>query len=376
MSCVDKTLADYAGDWNEKEVHEQIMEALSKVAGSLGDYFYINGNYHFWQITELPKGEPERIARRGNHEEILYMIHQYGRTKCNVDRRFLCWSSHNNEDGALLSDEVQQIILERNNPKEIAAFVQYHGFAPAGQDIILDRGDHKEIMRYLEHHGFAPKQQCRLWERGIKKEIELHIKQHGCCDELLDAFFDKLEKGQERSAFFEYIKLHEFPEAYQIRMLRCVDGEMFEAYISKYGLWRGAHADLVRERSVEEIISYIHKHRFLGPEGEWALVSRHVTRLTVYYIKCRVNKGNDTLLYQLLKVEPLDYEALSVYFLKMDFSRSFVEEEDFRLIKEGSNDMIMKRIEKSALDNKCLAALFFRGKRAEFEAYVRKWVKR
>ena len=137
MSYVDKSSVNTDG-WKEKETHEQIMDALSKVKGETGSYYYINGYYYYWTINELPAGEPERIAKRGNHEEILYMIHQYGKTKCDVDRRHLCWSSHGNEDGALLSDEVQKIILERNNPVEINAYLTYHGFArPCGDYALL-----------------------------------------------------------------------------------------------------------------------------------------------------------------------------------------------------------------------------------------------
>ena len=231
-------------------------------------------------------------------------------------------------------------------------------------------------MRYLERHGFASKQQVRLWKRGNDEEIKLHIARHGCCNELLDELFKGLKTCEGREDFVEYIRLHELPVVYQIYMLRMADEEIFEVYINKYGLWLDTHADLVKERSVEELIAYIKKHRFLGRDGEWALARRQVTRLTKFYIEHRVNKGDNTLLGFLLKVRPLDYEALSTYFLQMDFSRTYVNQDDYRLISKGTDEEVKQRIEKSQLDDKCLAALFFRNRTNEFETYVDKWIRR
>lgn len=362
-------------EWAEREEHERIMDALSKVVGEVGFYFFINGNYFYWKINELPKGEPERIAERGNHEEILYMIHQYGKTRC-YHERYLhdqAWSHGGNEGGALLSDKVQEIILKRNISSEINAYTLYHGFAPAGQNIILQRGNHEEIMTYLQRHGFAAEQQFLLWKRGNNEEIELHIKNHGCSDRILDAIFNDLSKGI-TAPFLHYISVCELPVPYQIRMVQTVDHELFMAYINRYGLWNDAHADLVRERTVDELMAYIDKHRFLSNVGQNQLAFRHVTRLTQYYIEKRVNHKNVDLFYGLVKAQPIDNEALALFFLKLDYSDdNRTTDEELELIKNGSNEEVLAYISKNVLGIKALAILFLRESKDEFLAYLKKW---
>lgn len=363
-------------EWREREEHAKVMQALNKVSGCTDSYFYISGHYYFWKINELPAGEPERIAKRGNHEEILFMIHQYGKTKCYDDHylRDYAWSSRGNESGAHLSDEVQRIILERNNPEEIMAYTSYHGFAPAGQDFIIERGNHTEIMTYLERHGFAPEQQLKLWARGNKEEIARHIKNHGCSDEILSALFDKLQKGEAdgRAEFLEHISLHEFPVPFQIRMLKTVDHELFMAYIKRYGLWFEAHVDFVRERSVDEIAAYISKHRRLSDEGEQQLAYRHVTRLSKLYLEQRVNKDSEYIFDCLLRAAPLDKEALGTFFLNHEYREYYSEKEDCDVMTTGTKEDVLARIEKKCIGLKAVAALFFReGFEDCFCAYVK-----
>lgn len=376
MDTTNKNSA-YNAEWLEREEHEAIMKALSGVFGETGSYFYINGNYHYWHINELPEGEPERIAKRGNHEEILYMIHQYGKTKCNDENylRGYAWSSHHNESGAHLSDEVQRIILERNNPEEISAYLLYHGFAPAGQDFILERGNHTEIMMYLMRHGFAPEQQLKLWKRGNKEEIERHIKNHGCSEQILSEMFDGLckGKGESRKQFLEHIQLHEFPVPFQIRMIREVGKELFMAYINQYGLWNDAHAELIRERDIDEITFYIDKHKFLSPAGERQLAYRHVSRLTMRYLEKRVNKNDVGILYELLDAKPIDRDALKLFFLTAEYSDACRFEDQCKLMKAGSEDEILAYINDNRLVTKALATLFFRDDINVFDAYVKRW---
>lgn len=370
----EKNSSALNAEWAEREEHERIMNALSKVVGRADSYFYINGNYYYWSINELPEGEPERIAERGNHEEILYMIHQYGKTRCYEERylRNYAWSHRGNEGGALLSDKVQESILKRNNSAEIGAYTQYHGFAPAGQDIILNRGNHDEIMAYLQRHGFAPEQQLRLWKRGNKEEIDCHIRNHGCCEQLLDALFNDVSKGNEDS-LSAYICLHELPVPYQIRMVRTVSHELFMDYISRYGLWFETHADMVRERSVDEVNAYIDRHRLLSDEGEKQLAYRHVTRLTQNYIEKRVNKKSSALFYALIHAKPIDNEALGLFFLRFDYENDYTSEKEIDLLKNGSKDEVLAYISESSPRMKGIATLFFRKSKKEFDFYLERW---
>ena len=374
---IKQTVAQGAAVWNEREMHEQIMTALSNVKGVYYSYFYINGNCNYWHIDQLPEGMPEQIAQRGNHEEIMYMIHQYGKT-IRPSGPFCGWRIDTEQDGgALLSDEVQEIILMRNNPAEIDAFTTYHGFNIRGQEIILQRGNHEEIMRYVERHGFAPRQQHQLRQRGCKEEIDLHIARHGWCSELLDNMFKQIEDNGNYDEFYNFVSKHELSIPYQQWMLKTVSKEGFEFYISHHGLWNETHAEMVRQRSEEEILHYIMKHRYLCFEAEHALAQRRSHKLNMAYVNCRVNGKNLYFVDELMSVDPIDYEALSVFFLQ-DVQETYPisSREEIELMKSGSHEEVMKRIDEKELGFKSLAALFFRNNQEEFEAYVQKWIRK
>lgn len=160
-------VAQGAATWQEREEHDRIMKALDNVRGFVDSYFYINGNCYYWSTKPLPEEEALAIAQRGRHDEIMYMIHQYGRAKCPGDQQQHLHHVHT----CLLPQSVQVIIARRNNREEMDAFLLYNGFEELGQDIVLDREDHEEIMRYVDRHGFKLKQQRRLKQRGNKDEI-------------------------------------------------------------------------------------------------------------------------------------------------------------------------------------------------------------
>lgn len=81
----NKCVAQGAAAWQEKETREQVMRDLESVHGYVDSYFQINGYVYVWAIQELPHTRAIEIAERGNHDEIMFMIHQYG--KANVRRR-------------------------------------------------------------------------------------------------------------------------------------------------------------------------------------------------------------------------------------------------------------------------------------------------
>lgn len=80
-------VAQGAATWQEREEHDRIMKALDNVRGFVDSYFYINGNCYYWSTKPLPEEEALAIAQRGRHDEIMYMIHQYGRAKCPGDQQ-------------------------------------------------------------------------------------------------------------------------------------------------------------------------------------------------------------------------------------------------------------------------------------------------
>lgn len=233
-------VAQGAATWQEREEHDRIMKALDNVRGFVDSYFYINGNCYYWSTKPLPEEEALAIAQRGRHDEIMYMIHQYGRAKCPGDQQQHLHHVHT----CLLPQSVQVIIARRNNREEMDAFLLYNGFEELGQDIVLDREDHEEIMRYVDRHGFKLKQQRRLKQRGNKDEIGLHIARHGLADELLDEMFDEIAAGGSLDGYYQFIERNQFRPAYQRRMLQTVGTDAFKAYADRYGLWEEVHGDL------------------------------------------------------------------------------------------------------------------------------------
>ena len=75
----NKCVAQGAAAWQEKETREQVMRDLESVHGYVDSYFQINGYVYVWAIQELPHTRAIEIAERGNHDEIMFMIHQYGK---------------------------------------------------------------------------------------------------------------------------------------------------------------------------------------------------------------------------------------------------------------------------------------------------------
>ena len=244
-------VAQGAATWQEREEHDRIMKALDNVRGFVDSYFYINGNCYYWSTKPLPEEEALAIAQRGRHDEIMYMIHQYGRAKCPGDQQQHLHHVHT----CLLTQSVQVIIARRNNREEMDAFLLYNGFEELGQDIVLDREDHEEIMRYVDRHGFKLKQQRRLKQRGNKDEIGLHIARHGLADELLDEMFDEIAAGGSIDEYYQFIERNQFRPAYQRRMLQTVGTDAFKAYADRYGLWEEVHGDLIEYRLPSDVLS-------------------------------------------------------------------------------------------------------------------------
>lgn len=373
----NEIVARGAAAWKEREEHELVMKLLDGVRGFVSSYVYINGNCYYWATTPLDEKKALEIMHRGRHDEILYMIHQYGKAQCPGDQRPHLHHVHD----CILSDEVQELIVLRNNREEIDAYTSYYGFGEKGQDAILDRENHEEIMRYISRHGFKSNQQRRLKARGNVEEINLHISKHGWAYELLDELFEKLENSGALTEYYEFITRHEFPVPYQKRMLRVVKTPEYRAYVDRYGLWYEAHGDLVECRTEREVQYYIEKHRYLCLGGETVLAQKGSGDLKKFYIDHRVETQYDRIdrfVFQLLKVRPLDYEFLTMCFLLPSFSNSphWEDEETFQIMQNGSHEEVMKCIEGSMLGNKALVALFFRNNKEEFEAYLDRWINR
>ncbi len=384
-TTVNECVAQGAAVWHENQLHEKIMKALETVRGYWQDCQCDYGHGNYWKVQTLPTEELKRIMDRGNHEEIMYMIRRYG--EATPPKRFTdgCAACHHSPTtDNIIPEEIQEMIAIRGNQAEIDAYLSYHGFGAKGQDVILTRGDHNEIIAYLSRHGLQPAQQRRLISRGNPDEIRSHISRHGLAPELLDEMFARLKTGGDVSEYYAFITRHELPVAQQIKMLQTVKEPEFKAYVGRYGLWEDAHTALLENRSEDELVCYINRHRYLNRNAERLLAQKASNRLNMAYIRARVGRIN-SFWRELLEVKPLDYEALSACFQKLDYqSAEFPvcdgnkdkEAADIRLMEEGSHDEVMQRIKNDKLTIKALAYLFFRDNPEEFEAYLDIWLPR
>lgn len=363
-------VAQGAAAWNEKETHEQNIKLLSNVYGEISSYIEINGYCYYWQTKLLSEEDALSVVKRGNHDEIMYMIHQYGKAICPAEKRhFLHHVYH-----SALPESVQEHIAQRNHPDEMEAFLSYWGFGERGQDVVLDRNDHDELMGYLNRHGFLCKQQRKLKERNNRDEIVLHIRKHGWADELLDEMFDNLARGFGLEDYYEFINNRELPVKYQKKMLQIVRPPEFEAYVDRYGLWNEVHEDLVEYRLLSEVRYYLERHPYLDWKGECKLAQKGLSADKAYYIKHKVGSING-FLWAMFYERPLDYELLTECFLKI--TAPYAEnEEDILLMKNGTHEQVMLRIGKAKLGDRALANLFFRNNPEEFESYLDKWIKK
>ena len=309
------------------------------------------------------------LLKRGNHEELMWYMSMHGFLP-DQQRQLLARGDH--EEIMLhitrhgLSSSLEKDLLNRGHREEIDAYISYQGFGEQGQNIILDRGDHDEIMRYVSRHGFLPAQQRKLLARNNQEEIGLHISRHGLAVELLNEMFDRMDAGAGTDEFYAFISRREFPVPMQIRMLETVKSPEFYAYISRYGLWHQAHMSLLACRSEDEIAGYLERHHFLTDQAEEKLAAMQSARLNRIYIR-EYPHSIRGFVEKLLKIRPLDYEALTAGFLKLNVRSE--NEKAVELMKNGTREQVIAyfRENEKTVYGKELIQLFFRNDPEVFE---------
>ena len=107
--------------------------------------------------------------------------------------------------------------------------------------------------------------------------------------------------------------------------------------------------------------------RFVEDNAVRVFASRATSEGRKLYLKV---KAGDTILFiqQLLRIRPLDYEALTDAFLNIDISGA-PNKDDMELMKLGSHEEVMARVndKSNKLTKYALIALFFRNNQEEFE---------
>ena len=354
-------------DWNELQKHKEVMDLLSKMKGNVHTSFCDYGHCDYWHIDSMPSEDVlVEIVNRGVSEEILFLIHQFGKNLPEFGLRNNGCTACRGQflQPVYMPDKVQGLIAKRGVKEEMEAFVSYYGFSSAGQDAILERGNHDEIMWYLSLHGLLPEQQKKLIERNDLAEIELHLKKHGMSEELLMKMFDKMEEtGEEKDVFYMCIEGPDFPVKCQVRMLEVVSTQEFEAYVSRHGLWEEVHKDLILKRSVKEVAYYVEKHKYLSNSVDGDYIKNCSSRDRMFYLKYAHN-AICSVIYDLICMDKIDEKALEYAFWNYDYKTFDVSKPlEVKLMEEGSCADIKLYFEKHKyLTMKAWASLFFRNR--------------
>ena len=344
----------------ESELHEKIMQELADI------HSISNGSYY--RVNALTDERAIFIAKRGNFDELMRMIHSYGMTIFHPPHDL----NYTVVENAILPEAVQVIIAESNNPELINAYISYWGFDKQAQDVIIKRGNHEELMHYIERHGFQPKQQRLLIARNNDDEIKLHIQKHGLAEDIIDEMFIRISRSDENAIndFHRYITFRELSVEFQKRMTAVVPHKEFKAYIERYGLWNEAHKELVNNRSMSEINYYLSIHKYLYFDAEANYLKKAGKQDRFRYVENKPAALGLTF-DNLINEEHLDYELLTMLFTIYTYDSG--GKEKAKKIQNMSHNEVMKYIQKEYyFSMREIAAIFFRENKNEFEFLVKK----
>lgn len=336
--------------------HEEIMEQLSKVKGCEGSYVYINGNCYYWSVSALDPNEACQIARRENHEELLYMIHQYGKAAPPQQWQQRHGNPYTGQPHAhILPNEVQKIIARRCDWEEIKAFSGYQGFNAEAQAVFYKNSNHDLRMYYLERHGFCPAVQDMLRRDGNQEEIDLHISRHG----MHPGWEKEVIESQNFELLRHCVDLHEFSVAGQRLICRAdTPSDFFRYYVKKRGLWEEVHADLAEHRNEDDLRFYLRYHPHLSFDGELALCRFHNHETMMFYIgnKCH---STASLEYAFKKTGRHNYIEILACCKRSKNPDFYIKEAEF--MKNGSERDILEYLEHNIPGPDALSALSQRG---------------
>ncbi len=352
----------------EFHTHNAIMARLDDVKGCLASYFYINGNYYYWSVTTLTHRELKNIAERENHEELLKLIHQYGKAAPTPG-----WDLHkvtnHYANTHILPDFIQELIATRCNDEELNAYTSYQGFGLTGQIVFFAKSTDAQKRTYIEKHGFLPKVQQMLRESKKQELIDLHIAKHGM---YLD--WEKQVINSDFETFKYHVDLHEFSVTAQQHMCEFANNEKISYYIQKYGLWLEAHPYLVTHCDDDILYQYIDIHRHFSLEGETALCKRENHDLIMHYIDKRCEASSFSLIDAFYKAGRLNYiEILAC--LKRGFSLDEISKMEIKLMRSDHYDEILEYISHNKPTPAAVIELLKTDHEKAISLYFEKWNK-
>ncbi len=350
-------------------------------------------------FTYMPGSVQNIIAERNNKAEVNALLKYYG-----------------------FCESAQLIMLEKWPFNEVWEYINMHGFAPKAQVFIMKNWSSDNIMHYISHHGLSKEGEIAFIERGVAEEIALYQhkhtfsrgafstlakrgnsqeiicfinKAHECMtfDEekiLLDRnvddethlyikyerfswvllldMFDKIEKGGSPNLMFFYFWHHDINVECQKRLINMPDSKLlFEEYVKRYPIADELHEEMILKRSKEEVMFYLSYHTSLSAKGEDVFFQNFSFEDKRDYIS-KNDKYGLNIITSLLKLRPVEYELLTMAFLK---NQSYLKKDE--KISKATYEEVFERIDNGdVFNNGEIVALFFRDDPELFEAYINK----
>lgn len=408
-----------------EEIVHDIPDGSGLSCGCSDPYFWTSYNY----VGIGPK-EQLYIAKRGNVDEVVFMINHFANLNGVNEiylpgevQEVIAKRNNKTEIEAMMKhygfcSAVQMIILKEWSMDDLRWYIGFHGFDIAGQryifenwdkddvlmylsnhkidtwvqdslfwrndhdivmsflknnyvgslefDIVFSRGNNEEIMFALERCGYMDvNTQKVFFEKATNEQKRKFVSRFMWDDMIVNKMFDKLDKDGVEDDLLEYVEHHELSVVCQKRMLDSVSTEFFKTYISKYGLWEEVHPVLLLKRSDEEVRLYLEKHHCLSNEAEDIFFLKASFDDKLFYIETR-KRPNLHHLTALIKVRPVEYELLSIAFLK--HADEFPRKSEISL---SSYDRVRDIISSGrTLSSKEVVTLFLRDEPELFESYL------
>ncbi len=347
----------------------------------------------------MPGSVQDIIVERNNKDEVNALLKYYG-----------------------FCESAQMIMLEKWPFNEVMEYINVHGFASKGQVFIMKNWSSANIMHYISRHGLSKEGEIAFIKRGVREEIELYQQKHAfsrgafsalvergnsdeiicfinkgheqmCLDEerlliernvdaemhlyiklerftwvLLLEMFDKIEKGGSPDLMFFYFWHHDLNFECQKRLINMPDSTvLFKEYVKRYPIQKELHEEMLLKRSKEEVEFYLSYHSWLSCEAERIFFQNFSFENKRDYIE-KNDKFGFNIITSLLKLRPVEYELLTMAFLK---NQSYLKKDEN--MSKATYDEVFERIDNGDIFSRDeIVALFFRDEPELFEAYINK----
>ena len=398
-------MSDLPGSWTERKINvlpdERVLHILKRnnpeeIRYMFERYGRILENCVCHSMAYLSAEAQEIIARRNNREELMCMFKYYG--FCESVQMIILkeWSADDlmwycNHHG--FGTEGQLYIVEKWGHNQLLYYFSRHGFSSRGEVALIKRGNHEEIMSYIGTHGlqndsikplvergnhveidkhiatarysFTSDNEKMLLEPGKSAEYEAYIRRFSLSDETLLDMLDKTDDAYIKDKLSSYIKHRKFNMKCEKHMIAVAGEEFFKEYVALYPIDSHNYCELVENRSDAEVMSYVRNRGTFFGEAEKIFLANASSNDKKEYLERR-SCYDTTILNTMLEIRPINYELLTIAFLKCQNYLS----KDEAMSKATREEVIARLSEEKDLTTAEVVALFFRNEPELFESYL------